>query len=112
MFLAAGFGKRLRPLTDRLPKALVPVGDCPAIEHALDSIRASLGHIPLVVNAHYKAKMVAEQFHRPSRDVKVVVETEIWAQRVGSGLPCRIFGTGLLLLPMLTYWHHLTTYSF
>ena len=78
MFLAAGFGKEAEQRsTHRLPKSLVPVGDRPAIQHALDSIRASLGHIPLVVNAHYKAKMVAEHFDRPSRDVKVVAQNEI-----------------------------------
>jgi MurNAc alpha-1-phosphate uridylyltransferase len=36
--LAAGYGTRLRPLTDRVPKALCPVGERPILDHALDLV--------------------------------------------------------------------------
>ena len=50
-FLAAGFGTRLRPLTDRVPKALVPVGNVPQ----LFRLAARYPEARLVVNAHHLA---------------------------------------------------------
>ena len=41
MVLAAGRGERLRPLTDRLPKPLVPVNDQPLIVHHLNKLAAA-----------------------------------------------------------------------
>lgn len=40
MIFAAGRGTRLKPLTDILPKALVPVGDKPLLQHVLDRVAA------------------------------------------------------------------------
>jgi mannose-1-phosphate guanylyltransferase len=58
MILAAGLGTRLRPLTDILPKPLVPVGDRPMLSHVIDRARAA-GCAPIVVNAHHHAEAVA-----------------------------------------------------
>ncbi len=52
MVLAAGLGTRLRPLTEGRAKALVPVGDRPALAHVLDRLRAG-GLARVVVNAHH-----------------------------------------------------------
>jgi len=56
--LAAGFGTRMKPLTDHIPKALVPVCGKPLLEHALQFI-ASSGIKHIGVNAHY----MPEQLH-------------------------------------------------
>ena len=59
LLLAAGFGKRLRPLTDEIPKPLLPVCGVPLIEWRLDqllapsdsSVAADIGS--LVINSHH-----------------------------------------------------------
>jgi len=58
MVLAAGLGKRLRPLTDARPKPLVEVAGQPLIAHALDRL-ALAGIERAVVNLHYKPEMIA-----------------------------------------------------
>lgn len=55
IILAAGLGTRLRPLTDRLPKPLVPVGDEPAIAH-IQRWMAAHGVERVVVNTHHLAQ--------------------------------------------------------
>lgn len=52
MILAAGLGKRLAPLTDRIPKPLVPVGGRPMIEHLIDFLRLG-GITDVVINLHH-----------------------------------------------------------
>ncbi|MBQ3243188.1 MAG: NTP transferase domain-containing protein [Bacteroidaceae bacterium] len=59
MIFAAGLGTRLKPLTDTLPKALVPVCGKPLIEHVARKLYAS-GIDEAVVNIHYFADKVEE----------------------------------------------------
>lgn len=54
---AAGLGTRLKPITDTLPKALVPVGGKPLIEHVARKLKAS-GIDETVVNVHHFADKV------------------------------------------------------
>ena len=78
MILAAGFGTRLAPLTERLPKALVPVGGPPMIALAVETLRRA-GCTELIVNAHHFAEQVEEYFrrHDPGLPVHVLREREI-----------------------------------
>ena len=59
MIFAAGLGTRLKPLTDTLPKALVPVCDKPLIEHVARKLHAA-GIDEAVVNIHYFADKVEQ----------------------------------------------------
>jgi MurNAc alpha-1-phosphate uridylyltransferase len=52
MVLAAGFGVRMRPLTDKMPKPLVPVAGRALLDHVLDKL-ADAGVGEAVVNVHY-----------------------------------------------------------
>ncbi len=57
MILAAGLGTRLRPLTNDIPKALVPVGDRPMLEHVARRL-LDAGATRLVVNVHHHADQI------------------------------------------------------
>lgn len=63
MIFAAGLGTRLKPLTDTLPKALVPVCGKPLIEHVARKLYAS-GIDEAVVNIHYFADKIEEWIDR------------------------------------------------
>ena len=57
--LAAGPGTRLRPLTDRLPKCLIPIGDKPLLEIWFGQLE-KLGVTEARVNTHHLARQVEE----------------------------------------------------
>ena len=68
MIFAAGLGTRMRPLTDRLPKPLIPVGDRTLLDRAIDLGRdAKAG--PIVVNTHYLGGQIAA--HLAGQDVAI-----------------------------------------
>jgi NDP-sugar pyrophosphorylase family protein len=59
MILAAGRGRRLAPLTDTVPKPLVPVAGRPLLEHLLECLRAG-GIQEVVVNLHHLGHLIRE----------------------------------------------------
>jgi len=63
--LAAGFGTRLRPITDKLPKALVPVCGEPLLAHNLRALHKSGVFSAIGVNSHYLHEQM-ERFQRES----------------------------------------------
>lgn len=59
MIFAAGLGTRLRPVTDSIPKALVPVGGVPMLERVIRKLQA-YGFDDFVVNVHHFASKVSD----------------------------------------------------
>ena len=59
MVLAAGLGVRMRPLTDHIPKPMVPVAGQPLLDHVLDKL-ANAGVVEAVVNVHYLPDQIIE----------------------------------------------------
>lgn len=59
MILAAGRGERLRPLTDEVPKPLVPIAGKPLIEYHLEAL-ASAGFQEIVINQGHLGSMLPE----------------------------------------------------
>lgn len=57
MILAAGLGTRLRPLTDRIPKPLIPVGGVPLLERVARRLIAA-GADRLIINTHQHAARI------------------------------------------------------
>ena len=60
MVLAAGRGTRLAPLTDTLPKPLMPVAGRPLLAHILDFLRAG-GIDDVVVNLHHLGHLIERE---------------------------------------------------
>jgi NDP-sugar pyrophosphorylase family protein len=57
MIFAAGLGTRLKPLTDHMPKALVPVAGKPMLEHVIQKLIA-FGCDEIVINVHHFADQI------------------------------------------------------
>lgn len=78
MVLAAGRGRRMRPLTDQTPKPLLPLGGRTLLDHALDRLVAA-GVRNAVVNTHWQADRLAEHLakRRPPPEVIVLREREL-----------------------------------
>ena len=61
ILLAGGFGKRLRPITNEIPKCLVPINNKPLIEFWIDNLKNSNIENTLI-NTHYLADKVTDFF--------------------------------------------------
>lgn len=85
MVLAAGFGTRMRPLTDRMPKPLVPLAGQPLIDHVLDRI-ADAGIRRAVVNVHHFADMLEAHVRRRQRPSIVVSDERAVILETGGGV--------------------------
>ena len=90
MILAAGRGERMRPLTDKTPKPLIPVGGLPMLEHTLARLKAH-GVTNIVVNAHVFAEQIVD---RVKGRAQVIVEDRLLdtGGSVKNALP--LLGTG------------------
>lgn len=69
LILCAGYGTRLRPLTDKLPKPLLPVRGKPAIFIVMDKLRAA-GVDDFLINVHHLPEKFAEIFELPPDSFK------------------------------------------
>ena len=57
MIFAAGLGTRLKPLTDTMPKALVPVGRKPLLQHTIEKLKVA-GFDKIIINIHHFADQI------------------------------------------------------
>ncbi len=84
MILAAGQGKRMRPLTDHLPKPMIEVAGKKLIDYAIDNL-ARAGVNKLVVNSSYKAEILEDYLSRRAV-LKPVFSREPVALETGGGI--------------------------
>jgi MurNAc alpha-1-phosphate uridylyltransferase len=86
MILAAGRGERMRPLTDRMPKPLIPVAGRPLIAHLIERL-ACAGFTDLVVNVSHFADQVERELGDGARHgVRIVYSRESVALETGGGI--------------------------
>jgi dTDP-glucose pyrophosphorylase/CBS domain-containing protein len=64
--MAGGLGTRLRPLTEDLPKPMLPIGGRPILEHIVEQFRAS-GIRRVSFTTHYKGEVIQDYFGDGSR---------------------------------------------
>ena len=75
MIMAAGLGKRMRPLTATKPKPLIEVGGKPLLDHVLEKLRAA-GVKKVVVNVHYLADAVEAHLVSRGHGLEVMISDE------------------------------------
>jgi mannose-1-phosphate guanylyltransferase len=95
MILAAGLGTRLRPLTDLVPKPLVPIGDRPMLAHVVERVRAA-GCAPVVANAFHHGEALA-RFCEEQR-VAVSAEDDLLGTAGGIARAGSLLGGGDVLV--------------
>lgn len=81
VILAGGVGKRLRPITETVPKPLVPVLGRPVVEYTLDNLPSEIDEIIFVVG--YKGEMIRETYGRAA-----------FGRRISYAVQERQLGTG------------------
>ena len=86
MILAAGRGERMRPLTDRVPKPLIPAGGRPLIAHLIERL-ARAGFTDLVVNVSHLSDLIERGLGDGSRyGVRIAYSREEQALETGGGI--------------------------
>lgn len=78
MIFAAGLGTRLKPLTDTMPKALVPVAGQPLLWHVVQKLKAA-GFERIVVNVHHFAQQIIDYLQANNNfglDIRISDETD------------------------------------
>ena len=84
MIFAAGLGTRLRPLTDAMPKALVPVAGVPALGRVIGKLRDA-GVEEVIVNAHHFKERIEDYIARTDFGVSVRVSAEDGGEPLETG---------------------------
>jgi MurNAc alpha-1-phosphate uridylyltransferase len=77
MIMAAGFGTRMRPLTNKIPKPLVKVQGRALIDHVMDRL-IEAGVKTIVVNIHYMGDQIKAHVEK-RKDVEIVISDETGA---------------------------------
>lgn len=86
MVFAAGRGERLRPLTDKTPKALLPIGDRSVIEYGLFFLKRH-GIEEVVINTHHNGHQIPPKLEPSSRyGLKINYSVEPELMGTGGGL--------------------------
>ena len=87
LIFAAGLGTRLKPLTDTMPKAMVPISGTPLVQILIEKLKA-IGVDHVVINVHHFARQIidfVEANHHFGIDIQFSDETDMLLE-TGGGL--------------------------
>ncbi|QTH71036.1 nucleotidyltransferase family protein [Pseudoalteromonas xiamenensis] len=92
ILLAAGLGTRLRPLTNSIPKCLVPIKGVPLLQLWLDKL-TTLGVTEVLINTHYFHEQVVQfiESYKTNLTIRLVYEEQL-------------LGTGGTLIQNASFW--------
>ncbi len=85
MILSAGYGTRLKPYTDNLPKALVKYRNIPMINYQINRLKEA-GADEIIINAHHFPELMTDHFLQNDFGVKCTVITEKDILGTGGGI--------------------------
>src|ERR1700729_2851367 len=85
MVLAAGLGVRMRPLTDHMPKPMVPVAGQPLLDHVLDKL-GNAGVTEAVVNVHYLPDQIIDHVAARTRPRAIISDERDEVLGTGGGV--------------------------
>jgi MurNAc alpha-1-phosphate uridylyltransferase len=85
MVFAAGFGKRMLPITNTIPKPLVKVAGKTLLDHALDQL-ASAGVKKAVVNSHHLAEILESHLQKRQDLPQIIISHEDEILETGGGI--------------------------
>ena len=74
LLLSAGYGTRLRPITDKKPKCLVEIDNKPIIEHWLEKLE-EIGCEKVFINTHYLFEEV-NKFIKSRKKSSMIIKTK------------------------------------
>jgi len=75
LILAAGFGKRMLPLTSNTPKSLIKIKNKPLLQYCIDSLEKS-GIKNILINVHYESEQITSYIKQLNRNVLISDETK------------------------------------
>lgn len=92
MILAAGFGTRLKPLTNEVPKALMPVANIPVLDRNIEYLK-SFGINDIIINTHHLSESISDFItQKTASKVNLTVRNEKEILGTGGGIAnCRDF---------------------
>ena len=76
VILGAGFGKRLSPITNKIPKPLVEIGNETILEKTIKFIK-KLNFKKILINAHYKRDMLKNFIEKKNFDIDIELFEEV-----------------------------------
>ena len=75
LILAAGFGKRMLPLTSNTPKSLIKIKNKPLLQYCIDSLEKS-GIKNILINVHYESEQITSYIKQLNRNFLISDETK------------------------------------